>query len=165
MTSAKGPYYRLKLVYGKTNQTNKPTHRVIGYAGGALCPYDITTRYLTRLANPDCSLQPTCLRHDPSMPNLKKTIAYTTALSDLRYVMDTLGYDGQEFSEHSMKRGIATESSSLGMTDHEIQVQGGWSSIETARKYIDKNDTPSITYTQTILKKSQAKKRLYKRKK
>jgi len=41
---SKEPYYRLKLVGGKTNQLNLPDHRVITKTGGVLCPYRLTTR-------------------------------------------------------------------------------------------------------------------------
>lgn len=41
----KTPYFRLKLVGGKTNQLNRPDHRVIAQTGGVLCPYNLTKRY------------------------------------------------------------------------------------------------------------------------
>ena len=39
-----GPFYRLELIGGKTNQTNAPSHRIIAQTQRIVCPYSITQR-------------------------------------------------------------------------------------------------------------------------
>lgn len=154
MTGAKGPYYRLKLKGGKTNQLNKPDHRVIGSVPGPLCPYALTTEYISRLT-PNCYLQPYCSPSDRMKPDLKKDrpIYYSAALTDFRSVMDRLGYNGEEFSEHSHKRGAATDSDAAGMTEPEIQEQGHWTNPRTTRLYIDKKDDKYHAHTINLIRK------------
>jgi hypothetical protein len=36
--------YKIHLRFGKTNQMNVPSHRLITQTGGATCPYELTTR-------------------------------------------------------------------------------------------------------------------------
>jgi len=41
-----GPFYRLELIGGKTNQMNEPMFRIISQTGGDLCPYSFTKRFV-----------------------------------------------------------------------------------------------------------------------
>lgn len=41
-----GPFFKLNLKYGKTNQLNLPSHRIISSTGGVLCPYRLTQRLM-----------------------------------------------------------------------------------------------------------------------
>jgi len=50
-------------------------------------------------------------------------------------------FDGNEYSEHSNKRGAATKAAEIGMTEEKIRDIGNWNSTQTARKYIQ-NSTP-----------------------
>jgi len=43
------------------------------------------------------------------------------------------------YTEHSNKRGGATEAANQGMNDDEIQEVGQWTNLATAKKYIDRN--------------------------
>lgn len=83
-------------------------------------------------------LVPMCHPGDPKKA-WKRPVSYTTSLSDLRQLMDQLGYDGREFGEHSMKRGAATSSHEAGVADVEIQREGGWTNPKTVSLYIDRD--------------------------
>jgi len=48
-------------------------------------------------------------------------------------------------------RGIATESSSKGISDEQIQEQGGWTNPRTARLYINKKDKKTREYNKKLL--------------
>jgi len=150
---SQGPYFRMKLIGGKTNQLNRPDHVVIASAPGPICPYTLTKRY-TSIIGKTAYLQPYCLASDRTRPDLKKgSIYYTSALADLRNVLTGLGYDGNEFSEHSLKRGVATDSDAAGIPENEIQEEGGWTNVQTTRRYIDKKDTKSVLYTRKLIAK------------
>ncbi len=43
-SNSDGPYYRVRLSFGKTNQLNQSAHRIISSTGGPSCPYQITQR-------------------------------------------------------------------------------------------------------------------------
>ncbi len=85
------------------------------------------------------SLQPSCSPRDPNVPHPTRVISYPNAISNLRNLLDNLGYEGQNYSEHSSKRGVATRSSEIGIDDNSIQVAGGWKDLRTVRKYIDRD--------------------------
>jgi len=141
----------LNLKLGKNNQHNDPDHRSIGRTGQDVCPYTLTERYLQRLGSNVCSLQPTCDPRDRNRPHPTRVVPYTRALDDLRELLDELGYDGKKYGEHSGKRGGATESSSKGIPENEIQEQGNWKSLATARKYIDKDDKKSLAFIRRMI--------------
>ncbi len=63
-------------------------------------------------------------------------MSYTTASGDLKHVLEMVGEDPSGFSQHSMKRGGATEAPNNGADEQEIARAGNWSQIKTARKYI-----------------------------
>jgi len=48
-----------------------------------------------------------------------------------------VGEDGRLFSEHSMRRGGATQAVNRGVTDGLILQSGNWTSLQTAAQYID----------------------------
>jgi len=146
-----GPFYRLRLHLGKTNQLNKPDHRTIGPTGAEVCPFKITEQYLQRLGSKTCSLQPSCDPSDRARPHPTRVVPYTRALDDLRELLDGLGYNGKDYGEHSGKRGGATESSSKGIPENEIQEQGNWTCLTTARKYIEKSDKNSLAFIRKMI--------------
>jgi len=83
----------------------------------------------------------------------KRSVSYTTSLTDLRQVMDELGYDGREFGEHSMKRGAATSSHEAGVSEADIQTEGGWTNSKTVKLYIDRGPSKSQTIAKKLAKK------------
>jgi hypothetical protein len=70
---------------------------------------------------------------------LSQVITYTSAIEDLRYCLRLINVDPRGYSEHSMKRGGATEAAKRGATVGEIQHAGHWTSTKTAEKYIDES--------------------------
>jgi len=83
-----------------------------------------------------------------------KGITYTRALTDMREMLTSLGYDGTKFSLHSMKRGVATHCDQIGMPEGDIMEEGGWKNLKTAKLYINKNDKKSIMNAFKIVRKS-----------
>jgi len=156
-----GPFCRLHLKYGKTNQLNQPDHRTIS-SSDRLCAYSLTRSYLDKLTLPcgnAVSLQPSCHPADPNKPHPTREVPYTRALSDLKEFVTQLGYDGDAFSEHSHKRGAATESSSQGISENQIQEQGGWTNIKTTRLYIDKKPNKNHAFIKKLLRRKTIKRK------
>jgi hypothetical protein len=60
----------------------------------------------------------------------------------LKTVIDKAGYNGEDYTEHSNKRGAATHAANSGLADSEICDIGNWKNIKTARVYIE-NNTPN----------------------
>jgi len=105
-------------------------------------------RYLEFLGNHRGSLQPKAHPSNRLKPHPTLAIGYNRALHDLRAILDSLGYDGKDFSEHSMKRGITTTSDEIGIPEDEICREGGWKNLKTMRLYIDKKDIKSLLFAQ-----------------
>ncbi len=109
---------------------------------------------MTRLgANYQGSLQPSCSPGHPNEPHHSRSISYTNAVLNLRCVLDQLGYNGSDYSEHSSRRGVATRSAEVGIADDEIQVAGGWKDPRTVRLYIERNPKHHQRLTQKIFRK------------
>jgi hypothetical protein len=68
--------------------------------------------------------------------------------------LDSLGYDGASYSEHSSRRGVATRSAAIGVPDEEIQVAGGWKNPKTVQLYIDRNPKQHQRLTKKIFDKN-----------
>ena len=146
----------MELIGGKTNQLNAPNFRIITKTGGLLCPYSFTKRhyrlilllnitnvfanlkYLEKLGGHKGSLQPACSPINPQKPSPSRSVSYTVALSNMRNLLELIGYNGDDYSEHSPRRGMATEGASSGMTESEIQISGGWQDQRSMRLYIDR---------------------------
>jgi len=147
------------LKLGKTNQLNHPDHRTIS-SSNRLCAYTLTTKYLKKLAvhgTDTVSLQPSCHPADPTKPHPTRVTPYSRSLSDLKDFVTQLGYDGEAFSEHSHKRGAATESSNQGISDDQIQDQGGWTNLKTTRLYIDKKPGKTHAFIKKLVKRKNIK--------
>jgi hypothetical protein len=85
------------------------------------------------------SVVPQCQPKDARLPHATKHITYTSASEDLCYMLNMIGVNARGFSEHSLKRGGATEAAKNGATVDEIQVAGHWTNPRTAEKYIDES--------------------------
>ena len=150
-TNDHGSFYRMQLHGGKTNQLNLPDYRVIPETGGVACPFSLTTRYLQILGPHEGSLQPSSSPRDPRKPHSTKVIPYSLALSDFRNLLTKLGYEGAQFSLHSMRRGAASHGDNIGIPESELQHAGGWHNPKTLKLYVQNRPQK----TQKILTKMQ----------
>jgi hypothetical protein len=113
----------------------------------------IIARYLQRLGEGYLgSLQPSCHPKDASLPHSSRVISYSNAISNLRTLLDQLGYDGSSYSEHSSRRGVATHCSDIGVPEEDIQIARGWTNPRTLQLYIDRNPRQHQNLTKKILK-------------
>ena len=103
-----------------------------------MCPVQLTCKYFDFLgANWVGSVVPGCLPSDSNVPHPWKVQNYTGAQEDLSFLMQAIGEDPSGYSQHSMKRGGATEAAKRGAGVAAIQVAGNWSTARTASLYVD----------------------------
>jgi hypothetical protein len=67
-----------------------------------------------------------------------ETVAYSGALTDMKKLMDSLGFEGKLYGEHSGKRGGATTSVAHGATEKQLKRLRGWRSDAMPAKYVDR---------------------------
>ncbi len=101
------------------------------------CPLKLILEYFKFLGAHKGSVVPQCQPKDASLPHVVKKIPYTSAMEDLVYCLRSIDIDARGSSEHSMKRGGATEAAKNGATVHEIQVAGHWTNAKTTKNYIE----------------------------
>ena len=85
-------------------------------------------------------------------PNPSKAVPYSGALSDMKKLMSTLGYDETLYGEHSEKRGGATAAAANGATENQLKPLGGWRSDTMAAKYVDLSINSRISMSQLLKK-------------
>lgn len=102
------------------------------------CPVVLTQKYFEFLGTDWLgSVVPTCEPGHRDRPHSRRVMTYTNAQEDLRYVLTLVGEDPSGYSEHSMRRGGATEAARRGAAPDEIQTAGNWASVQTANRYVD----------------------------
>lgn len=72
-------------------------------------------------------------------------------MEDLRFILRKIGVDPTGFSEHSMRRGGATEAAKGGASTDEIQIAGDWASLRTAEKYVDASHKRSKNFNRYLI--------------
>lgn len=77
-----------------------------------------------------------CDPKDPAVPS-GRALTYSNAVQDLHFVLRKVGVDPTGFTEHSMRRGGASEAAKRGATIEEIRCAGGWTSVRIAAKYCE----------------------------
>jgi hypothetical protein len=87
-------------------------------------------------------------------PNPEKAVPYSGALSDLKKLLTSLGYDSSLYGEHSGKRGGATSAAANGATDKQLKRLGGWRSDSMPAKYVDLSVPSRILLSELLHKKS-----------
>lgn len=103
-----------------------------------LCPVRLTQGYFSFLGDAwTGSVVTSCNAQDANLPHPTRVMSYTNAKEDLQYVLQLIGLDPRGFSEHSMRRGGATEAARMGATTSEIQSAGNWSNPQVAGRYVD----------------------------
>ncbi len=113
---------------------------------------EITKKYFAFLGSHQGSVIPTCQPGDRNLPHPTKVLAYSNASEDLQYTLGIVGVNPRGFSEHSMKRGGATEAARQGATAEEIQIAGHWVCPRTAEKYVDASHHRQIHFNNYLVK-------------
>ena len=123
----------------KTDQLQKGDTVFINYAEHQYCPVTLLQDYLARLryGDRDGFLQPKITSTQGIQSGLWNTqVSYSTALSDLKLLMSSLGYDPSKFGEHSGRRGGATAASDAGVDWPDLMLHGRWRSATTPIGYL-----------------------------
>jgi len=97
----------------------------------------LTLRYFAFLDGHQGSVIPQCSPGDRNKPHPTKASSYTNCSEDLAYLLGLIGENAAGFSEHSFKRGGATEAARCGATREEIKIAGHWACLRTVEKYIE----------------------------
>ena len=133
------PSPHLKVIFrgGKNDLYSEGSERIVAANSNTKnCAVNLTLNYFQFLG-PTYSgyLVPSCT--SKNTPNPEKPVTYSGALSDLKKLMNLLGYDPSLFGEHSGKRGGATAAAANGATDQQLKRLGGWRSDSIPAKYVD----------------------------
>ncbi|KAI9553719.1 hypothetical protein GHT06_021651 [Daphnia sinensis] len=88
-----------------------------------------------------------------NVPNPVKPVPYSSALSDLKKLLQLLGCDPKLYGEHSGKRGGATAAAAHGVTESQLKRLGGWRSDVMPSKYVDLSLPSRISMSQLLQKK------------
>ena len=126
--------------------------RLHSQPGSPYCPVNLTLRYFSRLGDGySGSVVPQCQAGNRQLPHASRVINYTSAIEDLRFVLHQVGIDPTGYSEHSMRRGGATEAARGGASTGEIQFAGDWSCPRTAEKYIEASHRRQHDFNQYLI--------------
>lgn len=126
--------------------------RLYSQPGSPHCPVKLTLAYFAFLGQEyDGSVVPQCQAGDRMKPHSTRVINYTSAVEDLRLVLQRIGVDPEGYSEHSMRRGGATEAAKQGATTGEIQFAGDWSCPRTAEKYVEASHRRLRSFNQYLV--------------
>ncbi len=84
-------------------------------------------------------------------PHPLRTLSYSNAVEDFRFLLKKIEVDPHGYSEHSMRRGGATEAAKNGASTDEIQIAGDWANLRTAEKYVDASHKRSKRFNQFLV--------------
>lgn len=146
------PHLRILFKGGKNDQYTEGSERVVASnPDKKRCPVNLTLNYFQFLGT-DYSgyLVPLCT--PKNTPNAEKPVPYPTALSDLKKLMTSLGYNASLYGEHSGKRGGATTAAAHGATDKQLKRLGGWRSDAMPAKYVDLSINSRISMSELLQK-------------
>nr|CAH0102642.1 unnamed protein product [Daphnia galeata] len=101
------PHLRILFKGGKNDLYTEGAERVVASNPTVKrCPVQLTLNYFKYLGTSYIGyLVPSCL--EKNAPNPDKSVPYSGSLADMKKLMDSLGYDGKLYGEHSGKRGAA----------------------------------------------------------
>ena len=124
-TTDPSPHLRILFKGGKNDQYTEGGERVVASNPDVKrCPVQLTLNYFRFLGlSYDGYLVPLCTAKNS--PNPAKSVPYSGALTDLKKLMNLLGYDEKLYGEHSGKRGGATTAAAHGATDKQLKRLGG----------------------------------------
>ena len=115
------------------------------------CPVRLTQNYLRYLGSSfSGNMQPACQSKNPNSPLPGSKVCYSNALSDLRQLLNALGFGQLRFGEHSPRRGGASHAANLGMPMEDLQRLGGWKSQMIPAKYVDLSTARRIAVSKVL---------------
>ena len=129
----------VKIPKSKTDQLGRGETVFVQYAAHESCPVLLLQDYITKLryGDRDGFLQPRIrTEHGVQSGIWNTTVSYTTALSDLKILLASLGLDASKFGEHSGRRGGATAASDAGVDWPDLMLHGRWKSMATPLGYL-----------------------------
>lgn len=150
--SAPSPHLRILFKGGKNDQYSEGSERIVASNSDITrCPVKLTLNYFQFLG-PTYSgfLVPACT--PKNTPNAEKQVSYSGALTDLKKLMTSIGYDARLYGEHSGKRGGATAAAANGATDKQLKRLGGWRSDAMPAKYVDLSINSRISMSELLQK-------------
>jgi len=144
-------YYHFVLKGGKTLMHDGDRNRYLfSNPLAKYCPVAMTSDYFRRLGpGYQGTVIPLCSPSNPNLPAAKPQ-GYSSCLQDLHFVLKQAGIEAKTFTEHSMRRGGATEAANHGATVEEITKAGSWSHHKTAELYIDDRTTYQRRFSQFL---------------
>lgn len=147
------PHLRILFKGGKNDQYTEGGERVVASNPDVKrCPVQLTLNYFRFLGlSYDGYLVPLCTAKNS--PNPAKSVPYSGALTDLKKLMNLLGYDEKLYGEHSGKRGGATTAAAHGATDKQLKRLGGWRSDAMPAKYVDLSIPSRLSMSELLQKK------------
>ena len=150
--SSPSPHLKIIFKGGKNDQYSEGSERVVAaYPDSQTCPVQLTLNYFQFLGPVYTGyLVPSCTSKNE--PNPTKSVPYSGALSDLKKLITSLGYDASLYGEHSGKRGGATAAAAKGATDKQLKRLGGWRSDSMPAKYVDLSIDSRIAMSELLQK-------------
>jgi hypothetical protein len=110
---------RFHLKHSKTDQFGRGADIVLGRTGLQLCPVAAVLSYV---ACRGAGAGPFFLTSG------KKTLTKAHFITEIRGILDTLGFTPQDYAGHSFRIGAATSAALAGIEDSTIQLLGRWQS-------------------------------------
>ena len=146
------PHLKILFKGGKNDQYSEGSERIVASnPNEKRCPVKLTLHYFQFLGSSYSGyLVPACT--PKNTPSSEKAVPYSGALSDLKKLMESLGYDAKLYGEHSGKRGGATIAAAHGATDKQLKRLGGWRSDAMPAKYVDLSIPSRISLSELLQK-------------
>jgi hypothetical protein len=126
--STPSPHLKILFKGEKNDQYSEGSERIVASnPDDNICPVKLTINYFQFLGPTYTGyMVPSCRPKKTSNPN--KAVPYSGALSDMKKLMSTLGYDATLYGEHSGKRGGATAAAANRATENQLKRLGDWRS-------------------------------------
>ena len=123
----------------KTDQLSRGDTVFMQYSDTPYCPVTLLQDYIAKLryGDRDGYIQPRIATHNGVQSGIwNTTVSYSTALSDLKLLLSSLGLDPSRYGEHSGRRGGATAASDAGVDWPDLMLHGRWKSMATPLGYL-----------------------------
>ncbi len=149
---AEAPHLHLKVCLrgGKTDKFNQGFIRFVSgnLQNPLYCPVRLTCLYLTRIGSTHQGFLVARTQTSSNRQIIldgRHRLAYSRARSDFRQLLSILGFNPDDFCEHSPKRGAVTDSSNAGLDNETLQDIVGWKSHLMPKIYNDRSTQHYLT--------------------